>query len=229
VFRLSETNAGTVQPVLDVKGVLKDSSLYQESIKKRKLTRENVEVLRSLYTQAIDLKQIKERAQKQRDENTEKCQVLVKSDKDKNTKSKEMRTLKERGRQLREELRDAEAQFNRVNDDLVDYILSLPNLLDDNTPIDETRLVKETDIPSGVTPWNFPPYTAIESPVGPGMLAEFPIGQTAWLDIHLREKAQAYLLKSGFSETGNAEFIKRVILQGAGIDPSQFVRIREVK
>jgi len=63
---------------------------------------------------------------------------------------------------------------------------------------------------------------------GPGLLAEFPVGSTAWLDIDLRGRAQSHLLEGGFVETGNAEYVKRVILQGAGFDHSQFLRIREV-
>lgn len=59
-------------------------------------------------------------------------------------------------------------------------------------------------------------------------MAEFPVGSTAWLDIDLRGRAQSHLLKAGFIETGNAEYVKRIILHGAGIDHSQFCRIREV-
>lgn len=60
------------------------------------------------------------------------------------------------------------------------------------------------------------------------MLAEFAVGKTAWMDIDLRGRAQAHLLKEGYIETGNADLVRRIVLQGAGIERSQFLRIREV-
>jgi hypothetical protein len=228
LFRLNETNAGQLQPVLDIENIFLKESQYQNSISKRNLDRSPVSTTKSLYAQALEAKQERDKIQQQRDANTTKVQELVRSGQEKQIKAEEMKTLKENGRNLREQLRESEAKFNQFNDELVDYVLSLPNLLDPETPESDALLLSETNVPDGVKKWEFPEYTAIESPVGPGLLSEFPIGKSAWLDVHLREKAQTHLLKGGFVETGNAEYVKRIILQGAGIDHSQFLRIREV-
>lgn len=229
LFRLNETNSGLLQPVLDIENIFRNEILFQNSVSKRKLNRKRVSIVKELYSKALEAKQVRDQIQLQRDDTTNRVQELVRSEKDKEIKAEEMKTLKENGRKLREQLRESDAKFNQFNDELVDYVLSLPNLLDPETPEAEATLLSQTTVPEGVKKWEFPEYTAIESPVGPGLLAEFPIGQSAWLDVHLREKAQTHLLKGGFVETGNAEYVKRIILQGAGIDPSQFLRIREVK
>lgn len=227
---MTETNAGQLQPVLDIENIFLNERHFQNSVSKRKLGRKAVSTTKELYAKALEAKQARDQIQQRRDENTNKVQELVRSasDKEKQVKTEEIKTLKENGRQLREQLRESEAKFNQFNDELVDYVLSLPNLLDSETPESEAVLLSETSVPEGVKKWEFPEYTAVESPVGPGLLAEFPIGKSAWLDVHLREKAQSHLLKGGFVETGNAEYVKRIILQGAGIDHTQFLRIREV-
>lgn len=228
LFRLSEVNAGLLQPVLDIENVFRTEQEIQDAIKKRKLQRKSVSVIKSLYGKAREAKEERDKIEQERDENTKRVQELVRSDKEQNMKVEEMKTMKEKGRQLREQLREAEAKFNQYNDELVDFVLSLPNTVDPSTPDDTAVLLSETQVPQGIKKWEFPEYTAVESPVGPGLLAEFPIGQSAWMDIHLREKAQGFLLKNGYVETGNAEYVKRVILQGAGIPHQNFLRIREV-
>jgi hypothetical protein len=229
LYRLNETNAGQLQPVLDIENILKNKADFQNSVSKRKLDRKNISVINALYSKAHEAKKLRDQIQQQRDDNTNKVQELVRSEKEQQVKADEMTSLKEKGRALREQLRESEAKFNQLNDELVDYVLSLPNLLDPKTPDNDAVLLHETNVPDGVKKWTFPEYTAVESPVGPGLLSEFPVGQSAWLDVHLREKAQMHLLKGGFIETGNAEYVKRIILQGAGIDHTQFLRIREVR
>jgi len=257
IFRLNESNAGRVQPVLDIDYVIKHQAEIQDSILKRNVSATDVSKIILLFGEAQELKVQKEKAQREREENTLKCQELLRSTKDKSTKTDEMKILKDKGKLLRDEVRDAEAKFNEINDKLVDFVLSLPNIIDPVTPAKDAKLLSETPVPKGIAPWDYPEYTAVEAAagtksilclllcifnffvfvmhifyfifnIGPGLLAEFPIGRTAWLDIQLREKAQAHLLDGDFVETGNAGYVKRQILQGAGLDPSQFLRIREV-
>lgn len=227
LFHLTETNAGQVQPVLDLENIFQNEQEIQMSVSKRKLKRKPMSTVKALYATALEAKKVRDEVQKRRDDNTAKIQQLVRSG-EKEVQAEGIKTLKEAGRQLREEHRVAEARFNQYNDELVDYVLSLPNKVDPGTPEKEAVLLKEHSVPEGIQKWEFPQYVAVESPVGPGLLSEFPIGYSAWLDLQLREKAQRHLLKGGFVETGNTEYVKRVILQGIGIDPGQFLRIREV-
>jgi hypothetical protein len=61
-----------------------------------------------------------------------------------------------------------------------------------------------------------------------GPYSDFPYGNAVWLELELATKCQKYLLENGFCETGNVDFVKRILLEGSGLDPNQFLRVREV-
>ncbi|ODN01890.1 Serine--tRNA ligase [Orchesella cincta] len=225
LFRLTETSASQLQPYLDISNIIKIQEAIQDSINRRQLTRQQVKEVKTLFNQAQAYQRKKENALQLKEANTAKYQALNRSE-NKDEHTEKLLELKEQGRCLRDEVRAAENKFNEVNDSLVDFVLSLPNVLDRETPATEAQLLKEV-APKVNLGYDDPEYTAVETQCGPGLLAEFPIGKTAWLDIDLRGKAQAHLLSGGFVETGNAEYVKRLILQGAGIDEKQFLRIRE--
>ncbi|CAL8114122.1 unnamed protein product [Orchesella dallaii] len=225
LFRLTETSASQLQPYLDVNNIIKIQDVLQDSINKRQLTRKQVKEVKILFHKAQAYQRRKETAIQLKEENTTKYQALSRAENGKEVNKEKLLELKEQGRLLRDEVRAAEAKFNEVNDSLVDFVLSIPNILDKETPASEAQLLKEV-VPKIEFEYD-PEYTAVETQCGPGLLAEFPIGKAAWLDIDLRGRAQAHLLNGGFVETGNAEYVKRLILQGAGMDESQFLRIRE--
>jgi len=226
LFRLNESSASQLQPYLDIENVIRRQSILQDSVNKRQLTRGEVKEIEQLFQKAQQYKSQKEKVQQLREENTIKCQELIRKEINQVEKSQELVELKEKGRLLREEIRDAENKFNEVNDQLVDFILSLPNVLDKATPETEATLLNDVT-PTKNPPWENPIYTAIETQCGPGLLAEFPVGKAAWLDIDLRGMAQSHLLDGGYVETGNADYVKRIILQAAGMTHSNFLRIRE--
>lgn len=64
--------------------------------------------------------------------------------------------------------------------------------------------------------------------LGSGPYAEYTIGPAAILELDLAAKCQKILLSDGFSETGNVDFVKRILLDGTGLDPTQFLEVREV-
>jgi len=62
-----------------------------------------------------------------------------------------------------------------------------------------------------------------------GPCPDFAKGSGAWAELELAAKSQKYLLENGFRETGNVDFVRRILLEGTGLDPEQFLRIREVR
>ncbi len=172
MFRLTESGGSQLQPFLDVKNVIQNEELLQSSIEKRQLTRRQVKDVRELFDKAQEYRSLRDKVKQVRAENTEKCQALLKEETNKPEKSQELRDLKEKGRLLREEIREAENKFNEINDQLVDFILSLPNVLDKDTPTENATLLKEV-MPTKSPPWENPDYTAIETHCG--MLGTFII------------------------------------------------------
>ena len=69
--------------------------------------------------------------------------------------SKDVEDLKEKGKILRDELRAAVLNFNRVNDHIIVLVFSLPNILDPQTPA-ENSLLKTVAVPAGVKHWTTP-------------------------------------------------------------------------
>ena len=64
---------------------------------------------------------------------------------------------------------------------------------------------------------------------GIGPYPNFATGSGVWAELELAANCQKCLLQNGFRETGNVDFVKRILLEGTGMDPDQFLRIREVR
>ena len=56
----------------------------------------------------------------------------------------------------------------------------------------------------------------------------FLLGPGAMLELEIATICQKFLLAQGFTETGNVDFVKRILLDGTGLDPKQFLKVREV-
>jgi len=98
----------------------------------------------------------------------------------------EVRDLKEKGKQLRDELRAAIANFNSVNDKIIELVISLPNILDPKTPTENNTLLKKVPVPNEVNPWKTPPD--LEWTTIPGMHRSNPHVQSFFFPhIHLRD------------------------------------------
>ena len=183
--RLSTVSAGRVQPVLDMDFVLKNLELYEKSIDKRGIfPKPDIRKLPELYAEALALREARDKAQRNREENSAEVHLdrflpdlqlkasfhgcvellfgkvakVIRERKIENEKpSREVEELKEKGKVLRDELRAAVINFNRVNDQIIDLVISLPNLLDPETPMDMTKVLRSVPVPAGVKQWTTPP------------------------------------------------------------------------
>jgi len=226
----AHVNAGRIQPVLQVDKVISMEKEYVESIERRQLSQKlNVTRIAELYEAAKDLKVQIRRAEALKDENSSKVQTMLKLLKEDTVNTADIKSLRETGKTIREELRTASAKFNNVNDELVELILSLPNTLDPMTPIDTVEKLREVVPTAGVKHWTKPAHLHWEKVPRVGPYPEFVKGSGVWAELELAAKSQQYLLENGFCETGNADFVRRILLEGTGLDPDQFLRIREPK
>jgi seryl-tRNA synthetase len=224
--RLSTVSAGRVQPVLDIEYVLKNLELYEDSIEKRKvLPRPAIRSLPKLYEEAVALRDARDRAQQIREEHSHEVAKLIRERKDKQT-NPETNELKERGKILRDDLRAAITNFNKVNDAIIDLVISLPNILDPTTP-ESNNFLRTVAVPEGVKAWSTPPDLEWTVIPGVGPAAEFPRSKASLLELELSGEAQSYLLKNKYTETGNVDFVESTLFDVSGMDPNQFIRIRE--
>jgi len=227
-FNLS--NAARIQPVLDVEKIIANEQMYIDTIEKRKMAvKPNAKDVAVLFAEAKALNEKRLDVEKRKNENTAKVQEAVKILKAKKIASEEVKEMRLKGRELREEFRVTTNKFNAVNDKLVSLVLSLPNLLDPITPEKECEVLRDMSPPDGVQPWKFPtePFWRIARPGSLGPQEQFAYGGAAWLELDLAASCQQSLLNEGFLETGNVDFVRRILLEGACLDPNQFLRIRE--
>lgn len=146
---------------------------YMDSIEKRKLAAKmNVARIAELYEEAKKLKSEIRKAEKLREENSNKVQEMLKSIEEDKLKTGEIKGLRETGKNLREELRTTNLRFNAINDELVDLILSLPNTLHPMTPPEFSQLVREVSPPPEKAPWVKPRNLFWEKI--PGTSSHFP-------------------------------------------------------
>jgi len=228
--RFAHLNAGRVQPVLEVDKVIARQAEYLKSFELRKLKiKPEIEKVAELYEAAKKFKDERKQAEIERDQNSVKVQTLLKSLHDDDLNTDEIKTLRENGKRLREELRRCVGKFNHVNDELVDLILSLPNRLDPSTPETDYEVLRSICPPEGVTHWKRPANLNWDRIPGTGPYDEFAAGNAVWVELELAAKCQQFLLEQEFAETGNVDFVKRILLEGSGMDPGQFLRVREQK
>jgi len=148
---------GRVQPVLEVDKVISMANDYVESIEKRKIPQKfNVARIAELYESAKNLKAQIRHAEKMKEENSNKVQLMLKSLKEDTVNTAEIKELRETGKNLREELRTSNLKFNNVNDELIELILSLPNILDPMTPFDKAERLRGVSPTPGVKHWTKP-------------------------------------------------------------------------
>lgn len=118
-----------------------------------------------MYEKAQEYKIRKEAVQELREETTTRCQQLMRQESNSPEKNQEVKDLKEKGRILREKIREAENKFNEINDQLVDLVISMPNILDKETPVEVAKFLKEVTPPKHKL-WTHPEYTAVETQCG---------------------------------------------------------------
>ncbi|CAG7723815.1 unnamed protein product [Allacma fusca] len=225
--RLSTVSAGRVQPVLDIEHILKNLELYEDSIEKRKvIPRPEIRNLPKLYEEAVALRDARDRAQQIREEHSLEVAKLIRDRKQDKQTQAETNELKERGKILRDELRSAISNFNKVNDAIIDLVISLPNILDPAT-LEINKFLRTVDVPEGVKSWSTPPDLEWTVVPGVGPAAEFPRSKASLLELELSGEAQSYLLKNKYTETGNVDFVESSLFDVSGMDPNQFIRIRE--
>jgi len=130
---------------------------YMDSIEKRNLSqRMNVARIAELYQKAKYLKTKIRITEALRENNSQKVQAMLKSIKEDNVNTEEIKGLRETGKSLREDLRTASQNFNSVNDELVDLVLSLPNTLDPITPVNKSQMLREISPAPGKELWRQP-------------------------------------------------------------------------
>ncbi len=130
---------------------------FEVSIEKRQLEdKPDVKKVANLFALAKQLKEERRGAEKRKEENSVKVQALLKSLKNNTINTADIKKLRESGKVLRDELRRITQRYNEVNDELVDLILSLPNLLDPITPEDQAEVLREVLPPPGVEHWKYP-------------------------------------------------------------------------
>lgn len=115
----------------------------------------DLSILPGLYNEAKNLKVKKEEAERARAENAAKVQELLKSV-DKTTANAQAKKFRDKGKELREDLRKITNEFNAINDNLVNLVLSVPNQLDSMTPLNKYEILRDFDVKEGVEKFKLP-------------------------------------------------------------------------
>ena len=103
-----------------------------------------------LFQKAKDLKLEMDRIIKAKDENAAEVKEMLQKTTSDNAFSAEIQALREKGRDLRDEVRKATMKFQEANDAVVEMILAIPNQLDPATPLEDYRQLRDIPAKEGV-------------------------------------------------------------------------------